>query len=75
MKNGRASELWKAFGVTTPSSGDTTPCRMTGVTVHSHVRYKEIGPHVPRLPPAEEGKHGGAPDHASVNKGSNDPNW
>ena len=24
------------------SSGDTTPCRMTGVTLHSHVRYKEI---------------------------------
>jgi len=23
-------------------SGDTTPCRMTGVTLHSHVRYKEI---------------------------------
>ena len=23
-------------------SGDTTPCRMTGVNLHSHVRYKEI---------------------------------
>ena len=23
-------------------SGDTTPCRMTGVTLHSHVRYKEM---------------------------------
>jgi len=23
-------------------SGDTTPCRMTGVTLHSHVRYKNI---------------------------------
>ena len=23
-------------------SGDTTPCRMTGVTLHSHVRYMEI---------------------------------
>ena len=23
-------------------SGDTTPCRMTGVTLHSHVHYKEI---------------------------------
>ena len=23
-------------------SGDTTPCRMTGVTLHSHVCYKEI---------------------------------
>ena len=27
-------------------SGDTTPCRMPGVTLHSHVRYKEIGPHI-----------------------------
>ena len=24
------------------NSGDTTPCRMTGVTLHSRVRYKEI---------------------------------
>ena len=24
-----------------PPSGDTTPCRMTGVTLHSHVRCKE----------------------------------
>ena len=23
-------------------SGDTTPCRMTGVTLHSRARYKEI---------------------------------
>ena len=23
-------------------SGDTTPCRMTGVTLHSHVHYTEI---------------------------------
>jgi len=23
-------------------SGNTTPCRMTGVTLHSHVHYKEI---------------------------------
>ena len=23
-------------------SGDTTPCRMTGATLHSHVRYTEI---------------------------------
>ena len=23
-------------------SGDTTPCRMTAVTLHSHVHYKEI---------------------------------
>ena len=23
-------------------SGDTTPCRMTGVTLHSHVHYKKI---------------------------------
>ena len=23
-------------------SGDTTPCRMTGVTLHGHVRYKGI---------------------------------
>ena len=22
--------------------GDTTPCRMTGMTLHSHVRYEEI---------------------------------
>ena len=29
--------------VTPPGeSGDTTPCRTTGVTLHSHVRYKEI---------------------------------
>ena len=28
-------------------SGDTSPCRMTGVTLHSHVRYtKNRGPHV-----------------------------
>ena len=26
---------------TNKSSGDATPCRMTGVTLHSHVRYKE----------------------------------
>jgi len=33
------------------SFGDTTPCRMTGVTLHSHVRYKEIYAQVllPRL--------------------------
>ena len=24
------------------NSGDTTPCRMTGVALHSHVHYKEI---------------------------------
>ena len=24
------------------ASGDTTPCRITGVTLHSHVHYKEI---------------------------------
>jgi len=23
-------------------SGDTTPCRMTGVTLHSHVHYREM---------------------------------
>ena len=23
------------------ASWDTTPCRMTGVTLHSHVRYEE----------------------------------
>ena len=23
-------------------SGDTAPCRMTGVTLHSHVHYKEV---------------------------------
>ena len=28
----------KALG---QESGDTTPCRMTGVTLHSHVRYAE----------------------------------
>ena len=28
-----------------PPSGDTTPCRMAGVTSHSHIRCKEIGPH------------------------------
>jgi len=26
----------------TRPSGDTTPCRMTGVTLHSQVHYKEI---------------------------------
>ena len=26
---------------TTHMSGDTTPCRMTRVTLHSHVRFKE----------------------------------
>ena len=31
------------------ASGDTTPCRMTGVTLHSHARYKEYRPDV--LPP------------------------
>ena len=42
-------------------SGDTTPCRMTGVTLHSHVRYTEnrgprdIGPHVTGLYPQSEG--------------------
>ena len=25
-------------------SGDTTPCRMTGVTLHSWVHYEEIRP-------------------------------
>ena len=25
-------------------SGDTTPCRMTGVTLHSHFRYKDVHP-------------------------------
>ena len=29
----------------TSSSGDTTPCRMTGVTLHSHVLYKETYVH------------------------------
>jgi len=24
------------------ASGDTTPCRMTGVTLHCHIRCKEI---------------------------------
>ena len=32
-----------AFGPgTAAGAGDTTPCRMTGVTLHSHVRYKEV---------------------------------
>jgi len=34
------------FGVsgyrTSAKSGDTTPCRMAGVALHSHVRYEEI---------------------------------
>jgi len=47
-------------------SGDTTPCRMTGVTLHSHVRYKEIqartccGPlfsSVKPLPESKTGRH------------------
>ena len=29
-------------------SGDTTPCRMTGVTLHSHVHYKETHHHLTR---------------------------
>jgi hypothetical protein len=28
---------------TSPRSGDTNPCKTTGVTLHSHVRYKENG--------------------------------
>ena len=35
-----ASSLPK--GLVENKSGDTTPCRMTGVTLHSHVRYNEI---------------------------------
>ena len=34
------AELIKVAARLTP--GDTTPCRMTGVTLHSHVRYKDI---------------------------------
>ena len=30
------------MGLTSEASGDATPCRTTGVTLHSHVRYKEI---------------------------------
>ena len=37
-------------GANVRGSEDTTPCRMTGVTWHSHVHYKEIGPHVLRTP-------------------------
>ena len=33
--------VWSCF-VCFPHSGDATPCRMTGVILHSHVRYKEI---------------------------------
>ena len=29
-------------------SWDTSPCRMTGVTVHSHIRYRDIGSHALR---------------------------
>ena len=33
----------KAGGVRAPrGAGDTTPCRVAGVTLHSHVRYTEI---------------------------------
>ena len=31
-------------------SGDTTPCRMTGVTLQSRPPYGDIGPHVLRNP-------------------------
>ena len=28
--------------ITTQTSGDTTPCRMTVESLHSHIRYEEI---------------------------------
>ena len=33
-------QIWN--GNPNKDSGDTTPCKMTGVTLHSHVHYKEI---------------------------------
>ena len=32
----------RRLSVTPPPPGDTSPCRMTAVTLHSHVRYKAI---------------------------------
>jgi len=40
----RCGQPRKGFG----GSGDTTPCRMTGVTLHSHVHYRGISPHTHR---------------------------
>jgi len=42
-------------------SGNTTPCRMTGVTLHSRVRYgmvSDVGCRVSGLPAAEAGRLG-----------------
>ena len=39
-----AEELQKSAVLPRQSPGDTTPCRMTGVTLHSHVRCKEREP-------------------------------
>ena len=34
--------LWTTHTLSCWVSGDATPCRMTGATLHSRVRYKEI---------------------------------
>jgi len=39
---GNPTLRWTRESLGTKCSGDTTPCGMTGVTLHSHVRYKEI---------------------------------
>ena len=38
---GASSTAFQAPSPPQPTSGDTTPRRMTGVTLHRHVHYKE----------------------------------
>jgi len=38
----RALSVSLSLSLSLSLSGDTTPYRMTGVTLHSHVRYKEM---------------------------------
>ena len=42
--------VWHGAGLVWEYSGDTTPFRMTGLTVRSHVRYKEIQAARPQHP-------------------------
>ena len=37
-------------------TGDTTPCRMTGVTLHSHVHFREIDRYLRARPPRSLGR-------------------
>ena len=57
MMNGKARRVGAGYGASgrvCVCGGDTTPCRMTGVTSHSRVRYKEdIGPGG-QVPPTKE---------------------